>query len=204
MAKQKMKKPMIPGRRPKAAIPADAALAISNRAASNTCQVLCWCCTVALNELYGIGAGRLEDLGRELADASTKYQANLDRFGRRAADTIMRAACRDVMPSPPRLPRERMEKTGREKLAWQARCRASDEAFCLLALALRRTFNYGPLRVGRVLEETVANWRQYMEWADGGPDEDFAMEKLRYRVQQILRSEVHLVYEKGQAPKLGG
>lgn len=145
--------------------------------------------------------GALTIFADELTAASDKYQRNINTMGRSTADTILHSASSAVLPTVPRLPRERLAKTSREKLEWQAQSRAADEMFCILAMCLQRTFGYGPIRVANVLEETVGNWRQFMEWNNGGIDEDYAMEKLRYRIQQILHCEVRLEYDPGQAPK---
>lgn len=160
-----------------------------------TAEMTRWCILIALHQSFGIGAARLnkilaraEKLGQESLDVAMTVN---DR-GMPSTDRSL-ALRRSWMPrnvDPDfRVPVLRSPRTRREEQLRMAGNVAASMVWTLCAEACIEELGFGAVRLNRLKEEALANYRQMNE--EGHTDGlDVAMEHLRRCAEDALKEEV--------------
>ena len=74
-----------------------------------------------------------------------------------------------------------------------ARDQGGKIAWLVMAATCRTTFKFGKDRLTRLLNESLANYRQFLEW--DAEDHEYAMNKLCRIVEQALQEELKVADE---------
>lgn len=160
-----------------------------------TAEMTRWCILIALHQSFGIGAARLnkilaraEKLGQESLDIAMMVN---DR-GMPSTDRSL-ALRRSWMPEGVdpdfRVPVLRSPRTRRQEQLRMAGNVAASMVWTLCAEACIEELGFGAVRLNRLKEEALANYRQMNE--EGHTDGlDVAMEHLRRCAEDALKEEV--------------
>lgn len=82
---------------------------------------------------------------------------------------------------------------GREEQLRMARDQGGKIAWLVMAATCRTTFKFGKDRLTRLLNESLANYRQFLEW--DAEDHEYAVNKLCRIVEQALQEELKVADE---------
>lgn len=160
-----------------------------------TAEMTRWCILIALHQSFGIGAARLnkilaraEALGQESLDiAMTVNERGMPSTDRSLA--LRRSWMPEGVDPDFRVPVLRSPRTRREEQLRMAGDVAASMVWTLCAEACIEELGFGAVRLNRLKEETLANYRQMNE--EGRADGlDVAMEHLRRCAQDALKEEV--------------
>ena len=160
-----------------------------------TAEMTRWCILIALHQSFGIGAARLN-----------KILARAEKLGQESLDVAMTVNDRG-MPSPDRslalrrswmpegvdpdfrVPVLHSPRTRRQEQLRMAGNVAASMVWTLCAEACIEELGFGAVRLNRLKEEALANYRQMNE--EGHTDGlDVAMEHLRRCAEDALKEEV--------------
>jgi len=169
-----------------------------NRAEQNrqqASQVMTWCVTIALHDLYGVGARTFDRMAKDvMTRVADEYTRDRDVWGEWRAIENLKARLGGIMQgyALPSLTRARNE-WDTQLIAGQKRAGTLALAICLVTL--QEGWGYEPDRLAEVLAEADANYRQFLQWAlDGRGDDDaktdgtgqyYAYAKLAEVVRQL-------------------
>ena len=152
-------------------------------------QVFCWCIVIAMHQEEGIGAQRLEKACGEMKIFEESYKNKIIQSGRKTATEAMREMLDGICDFDIVLPSLRYPKNRREERIRAAENTGARIAWLVMASTARKNFLFGKDRLERLKNESLANYRQYIEWkADAG--EDYALEQIRRCVSAALREEL--------------
>ena len=152
-------------------------------------QVFCWCIVAAMHQNEGIGANRLMKACNEMEAFEAKYATAIRYGGREAATDAMRKDLNiDI-----RLPVLKAPRNRKEEQLRMARDHGGRIAWLVMAATCRTTFKFGKDRLTRLLNESLANYRQFLEW--DAEDHDYAVNKLCRIVEQALQEELKVADE---------
>lgn len=160
-----------------------------------TAEMTRWCILIALHQSFGIGAARLnkilaraEKLGQESLDvAMTVNDRGMPSTDRSLA--LRRSWMPEGVDPDFRVPVLRSPRTRREEQLRMAGDVAAGMVWTLCAEACIEELGFGAVRLNRLKEEALANYRQMNE--EGHTDGlDVAMEHLRRCAEDALKEEV--------------
>ena len=152
-------------------------------------QVFCWCIVAAMHQNEGIGANRLMKACNEMEEFEAKYATAIRYGGREAATRFMDSLeLASVVTHVLKAPRNR-----REEQLRMARDQGGKIAWLVMAATCRTTFKFGKDRLTRLLNESLANYRQFLEW--DAEDHEYAVNKLCRIVEQALHEELKVADE---------
>lgn len=160
-----------------------------------TAEMTRWCILIALHQSFGIGAARLnkilaraEKLGQESLDvAMTVNDRGMPSTDRSLA--LRRSWMPEGVDPDFRVPVLRSPRTRREEQLRMAGDVAASMVWTLCAEACIEELGFGAVRLNRLKEEALANYRQMNE--EGHTDGlDVAMEHLRRCAEDALKEEV--------------
>lgn len=92
-----------------------------------------------------------------------------------------------------RLPVLKAPRNRREEQLRMARDQGGKIAWLVMAATCRTTFKFGKDRLTRLLNESLANYRQFLEW--DAEDHEYAVNKLCRIVEQALQEELKVADE---------
>lgn len=145
-------------------------------------QVFCWCIVAAMHQNEGIGANLLMKACNEMEEFEAKYATAIRYGGREAATDAMRKDLTGLCDLDIRLPVLKAPRNQGGKIAW-----------LVMAATCRTTFKFGKDRLTRLLNESLANYRQFLEW--DAEDHEYAVNKLCRIVEQALHEELKVADE---------
>ena len=160
-----------------------------------TAEMTRWCILIALHQSFGIGAARLnkilaraEKLGQESLDvAMTVNDRGMPSTDRSLA--LRRSWMPEGVDPDFRVPVLHSPRTRREEQLRMAGNVAASMVWTLCAEACIEELGFGAVRLNRLKEEALANYRQMNE--EGHTDGlDVAMEHLRRCAEDALKEEV--------------
>lgn len=160
-----------------------------------TAEMTRWCILIALHQSFGVGAARLnkilaraEKLGQESLDvAMTVNDRGMPSTDRSLA--LRRSWMPEGVDPDFRVPVLRSPRTRREEQLRMAGNVAASMVWTLCAEACIEELGFGAVRLNRLKEEALANYRQMNE--EGHTDGlDVAMEHLRRCAEDALKEEV--------------
>lgn len=156
-------------------------------------QVFCWCIVSAMHQNEGIGANRLMKACNEMEEFEAKYATAIRYGGREAATDAMRKDLTGLCDLDIRLPVLKAPRNRREEQLRMARDQGGKIAWLVMAATCRTTFKFGKDRLTRLLNESLANYRQFLEW--DAEDHEYAVNKLCRIVEQALQEELKVADE---------
>ena len=160
-----------------------------------TAEMTRWCILIALHQSFGVGAARLnkilaraEKLGQESLDvAMTVNDRGMPSTDRSLA--LRRSWMPEGVDPDFRVPVLRSPRTRRQEQLRMAGNVAASMVWTLCAEACIEELGFGAVRLNRLKEEALANYRQMNE--EGHTDGlDVAMEHLRRCAEDALKEEV--------------
>lgn len=160
-----------------------------------TAEMTRWCILIALHQSFGIGAARLNKIlarAEKLGQESLNVAMTVNDRGMPSTDRSL-ALRRSWMPrnvDPDfRVPVLRSPRTRRQEQLRMAGNVAASMVWTLCAEACIEELGFGAVRLNRLKEEALANYRQMNE--EGHTDGlDVAMEHLRRCAEDALKEEV--------------
>lgn len=162
-------------------------------------QVFSWCVVIALNQEEGIGAQRLERACNDMKLFEESYKAKIEQSGRKTATEAMRAMLDGICDLDISLPILKYPKNRREEQIRAAENTGARIAWLVMASTARKNFLFGKDRLERLKNESLSNYRQYIEWkADAG--EDYALEQIRRCASTAIREELSVADCTDQPP----
>lgn len=147
----------------------------------------------AMHQNEGIGANRLMKACNEMEEFEAKYATAIRYGGREAATDAMRKDLTGLCDLDIRLPVLKAPRNRREEQLRMARDQGGKIAWLVMAATCRTTFKFGKDRLTRLLNESLANYRQFLEW--DAEDHEYAVNKLCRIVEQALQEELKVADE---------
>lgn len=127
-------------------------------------QLFMWCIVVSMHQDDGIGASRLLRACNEMDAFEKKYQtAILYGSGKNATDA-MRESLKGICDFEVRLPVDRAPRGRREEQLRMASNQGAEIAWLVMAATCHETFGYGRDRLARLKQNSMNNYKQYLEW----------------------------------------
>ena len=158
-----------------------------------TAQIFTWCMVVAMHQEEGIGATRLERACNEMREFQQRYKTKILTENRKSATDAMREDLKGICDFEIRLPQTKAPRNRREEQLRMARNQGGKIAWLVMAATCRTTFKFGKDRLTRLLNESLANYRQFLEW--DAEDHEYAVNKLCRIVEQALQEELKVADE---------
>lgn len=160
-----------------------------------TAEMTRWCILIALHQSFGIGAARLNKIlarAEKLGQESLDVAMTANERGMPSTDRSLALRC-SWMPEGVdpdfRVPVLHSPRTRRQEQLRMAGNVAASMVWTLCAKACMDELGFGAVRLNRLKEEALANYRQVNE--EGHTDGlDVAMEHLRWCAQDALKEEV--------------
>lgn len=157
-------------------------------------QVVLWCIVIAMHEVLGYGAKRLNEFGRQYNITIDKYEAMARAVGEGKAKRWIAeetGGLRFVLPADRAIRRQK----DRERLA-QKRM-AADRAWTLAVVAWK-DMGIGEKRAQAILDKAEEEYRWFLDWAKEG--DEYGYERIRQAAEAILHEEMEVVEEPGDKP----
>lgn len=157
-------------------------------------QVVLWCIVIAMHEVLGYGAKRLNEFGRQYNIAIDKYETMVRAVGEDKAKRWIAeetGGLRFVLPADRAIRRQK----DRERLA-QKRM-AADQAWTLAVVAWK-DMGIGEKRAQAILDKAEEEYRWFLDWAKEG--DEYGYERIRQAAEAILHEEMEVVEEPGDKP----
>ncbi len=153
-------------------------------------QLFCWCLVVAMNQEEGIGASRLEKACNKMEAFQARYKGAVFFGSRKTATDAMKADLEGICDFEVRLPKLKAPRNRREEQLYMAECDGAEIAWLVMAAACHETFGYGRDRLARLKQNSMNNYKQYLEWEK--EDKDLALDRLRRCVQDALKEDLRV------------
>ena len=148
-----------------------------------TAQIFTWCMVVAMHQEEGIGATRLERACNEMHEFQQRYKTKILTENRKSATDAMREDLKGICDFEVRLPVDRAPRGRREEQLRMASNQGAEIAWLVMAATCHETFGYGKDRLARLKQNSMNNYKQYLEWEK--EDKDLALDRLRRCVQDL-------------------
>lgn len=159
-------------------------------------QYVSWCTVIALHQVFGVGAQRLDAISHRLS-ALEDDNTNVILFRSKQEAAQIRADwLKGVVTSEYRVPVMRAARSRREEQQRMAANNAAKITWQLFAKAVIDVLHYGSERMERLRQESIANLDQFFHWIkeDGA---DVALEKLRRCASEAINDQTLYVAEMG-------
>lgn len=157
-------------------------------------QIVCWCCTIALHQDFGVGRQRLDKISErihQLEEENTAVIMTPDEKGlpsNNEAWAIRESWLAGIVDSEYHVPKLRTPKNRREEQLTIAADTAAKIAWQLYAKAVIDVLHYGAERMKRLKEKSRANYEQLNQWSHE-VGLDVGMERLRRCAADAMRDE---------------
>lgn len=153
-------------------------------------QLFMWCIVVSMHQDDGIGASRLLRACNEMDAFEKKYQTAILYGSRKNATDAMRESLKGICDFEVRLPVDRAPRGRREEQLRMASNQGAEIAWLVMAATCHETFGYGRDRLARLKQNSMNNYKQYLEWEK--EDKDLALDRLRRCVQDALKEDLRV------------
>lgn len=137
-------------------------------------QLFMWCIVVSMHQDDGIGASRLLRACNEMDAFEKKYQTAILYGSSKNATDAMRENLKGICDF-----EVRMASNQGAEIAW-----------LVMAATCHETFGYGRDRLARLKQNSMNNYKQYLEWEK--EDKDLALDRLRRCVQDALKEDLRV------------
>ena len=129
------------------------------------------------------------DLPVTLLEAGVVY-LRLDDGSSKNATDAMRENLKGICDFEVRLPVDRAPRGRREEQLRMASNQGAEIAWLVMAATCHETFGYGRDRLARLKQNSMNNYKQYLEWEK--EDKDLALDRLRRCVQDALKEDLRV------------
>lgn len=153
-------------------------------------QLFMWCIVVSMHQDDGIGASRLLRACNEMDTFEKKYQTAILYGSSKNATDAMRENLKGICDFEVRLPVDRAPRGRREEQLRMASNQGAEIAWLVMAATCHETFGYGRDRLARLKQNSMNNYKQYLEWEK--EDKDLALDRLRRCVQDALKEDLRV------------
>lgn len=153
-------------------------------------QLFMWCIVVSMHQDDGIGASRLLRACNEMDAFEKKYQTAILYGSSKNATDAMRENLKGICDFEVRLPVDRAPRGRREEQLRMASNQGAEIAWLVMAATCHETFGYGRDRLARLKQNSMNNYKQYLEWEK--EDRDLALDRLRRCVQDALKEDLRV------------
>ena len=153
-------------------------------------QLFMWCIVVSMHQDDGIGASRLLRACNEMDAFEKKYQTAILYGSSKNATDAMRENLKGICDFEVRLPVDRAPRGRREEQLRMASNQGAEIAWLVMAAACHETFGYGRDRLARLKQNSMNNYKQYLEWEK--EDKDLALDRLRRCIQDALKEDLRV------------
>ena len=153
-------------------------------------QLFMWCIVVSMHQDDGIGASRLLRACNEMDAFEKKYQTAILYGSSKTATDAMRENLKGICDFEVRLPVDRAPRGRREEQLRMASNQGAEIAWLVMAATCHETFGYGKDRLARLKQNSMNNYKQYLEWEK--EDKDLALDRLRRCVQDALKEDLRV------------
>ena len=153
-------------------------------------QLFMWCIVVSMHQDDGIGASRLLRACNEMDAFEKKYQTAILYGSSKNATDAMRENLKGICDFEVRLPVDRAPRGRREEQLRMASNQGAEIAWLVMAATCHETFGYGRDRLARLKQNSMNNYKQYLEWEK--EDKDLALDRLRRCVQDALKEDLRV------------
>lgn len=127
-------------------------------------QLFMWCIVVSMHQDDGIGASRLLRACNEMDAFEKKYQTAILYGSSKNATDAMRENLKGICDFEVRLPVDRAPRGRREEQLRMASNQGAEIAWLVMAATCHETFGYGRDRLARLKQNSMNNYKQYLEW----------------------------------------
>lgn len=145
---------------------------------------------VSMHQDDGIGASRLLRACNEMDAFEKKYQTAILYGSSKNATDAMRENLKGICDFEVRLPVDRAPRGRREEQLRMASNQGAEIAWLVMAATCHETFGYGRDRLARLKQNSMNNYKQYLEWEK--EDKDLALDRLRRCVQDALKEDLRV------------
>lgn len=156
-------------------------------------QVFCWCIIAAMHQNEGIGASRLMKACNEMEEFEAKYATAIRYGDKKGATEAMRKDLNGLCDLEVHLPVLKSPRSRKEEQLRMARNEGGQIAWLVMAATCRATFKFGKERLARLKQNSLDNYRQYLEWE--AVDKEWAKHRLCRIAEQALREELKVADE---------
>ena len=153
-------------------------------------QLFMWCIVVSMHQDDGIGESRLLRACNEMDAFEKKYQTAILYGSSKNATDAMRENLKGICDFEVRLPVDRAPRGRREEQLRMASNQGAEIAWLVMAATCHETFGYGRDRLARLKQNSMNNYKQYLEWEK--EDKDLALDRLRRCVQDALKEDLRV------------
>ena len=153
-------------------------------------QLFMWCIVVSMHQDDGIGASRLLRACNEMDAFEKKYQTAILYGSSKTATDAMRENLKGICDFEVRLPVDRAPRGRKEEQLRMASNQGAEIAWLVMAATCHETFGYGKDRLARLKQNSMNNYKQYLEWEK--EDKDLALDRLRRCVQDALKEDLRV------------
>lgn len=119
-----------------------------------------------------------------------KYQTAILYGSSKNATDAMRENLKGICDFEVRLPVDRAPRGRREEQLRMASNQGAEIAWLVMAATCHETFGYGRDRLARLKQNSMNNYKQYLEWEK--EDKDLALDRLRRCVQDALKEDLRV------------
>ena len=144
-------------------------------------QLFMWCIVVSMHQDDGIGASASCGRVTRWTLLRKKYQTAILYGSSKNATDAMRENLKGICDFEVRLPVDRAPRGRREEQLRMASNQGAEIAWLVMAATCHETFGYGRDRLARLKQNSMNNYKQYLEWEK--EDKDLALDRLRRCVQ---------------------
>lgn len=123
-------------------------------------------------------------------DFEKKYQTAILYGSSKNATDAMRENLKGICDFEVRLPVDRAPRGRREEQLRMASNQGAEIAWLVMAATCHETFGYGRDRLARLKQNSMNNYKQYLEWEK--EDKDLALDRLRRCVQDALKEDLRV------------
>lgn len=164
-------------------------------------HVVCLCFMVALNDRFGIGAGRLERVTEAANGVLERFSVNRRAVGVERAKKKLDEELGDLLPGGFILPATKSPRNNREWAMLGEQRDAAEIVVKCYVLAAKRVLGFGAERLQETVKATEAVFREFGEWAEGGDYFGYAM--LARRMTTIMGEPVDVDESGADEPIFG-
>lgn len=164
-------------------------------------QLFMWCIVVSMHQDDGIGASRLLRACNEMDAFEKKYQTAILYGSSKNATDAMRENLKGICDFEVRLPVDRAPRGRREEQLRMASNQGAEIAWLVMAATCHETFGYGRDRLARLKQNSMNNYKQYLEWEK----EDKDLASVRSAAQTALKAQIksiNLTTDDSETPTL--
>lgn len=155
-------------------------------------QITCWCALIALHQVFGVGADRLNRIQEELEKIQEAYSNKLAEGGSKLADEWLRGQIGDRVTLEFRVPLTRAPRGWKEEQLRMAGDEAARIAWQIYALACINALEFGKKRLTQLHEEAWKNYEQVNGWMKEGGME-YAFSQICKCAKLALREELQVI-----------